>query len=209
MMPFVAPWMAVNSICGTPPTRYGNRHPQFVPHGCFRCAGEDNWIIVAATDADMWQRLAVLIGRTDWAADASLKVAEGRRLIEDEIERGIESWTLTRDADRAMFELQAAKVAGGTARLPIDLLSDPHLEARAYLQEVERPFVGLHRQPSMPIRESVRSYAVRTAAPTLGQHNREILSSFLGLPEAEIEQLAREGIIGTAMLSEEESRRLR
>ncbi|WP_342709959.1 CoA transferase [Bradyrhizobium sp. B124] len=202
MMPFVAPWITVNSICGTPPIRYGNRHPQFVPHGCFRCAGEDNWLLVAATDADMWQRLAVLIGRPDWAADASLKFAEGRRDVEDEIERGIEVWTLTRDADQAMSELQAAGVAAGVARLPIDLLSDRHLRSRAFLQEIDRAFVGLHPQASLPIREGAGYYELRAAAPTLGQHNREILSGILGLSDAEIAHLVREDIIGTAMLSE-------
>ncbi|MCK1590599.1 CoA transferase [Bradyrhizobium sp. 169] len=204
MMPFAAPWITLHSIGGGPSIRYGNRHPQFVPHGCFRCSGEDNWIMVAATDEDMWRRLAVLIGRPDWAADASLKSEEARRSIEDVIERGIQAWTRPRDADRAMFELQAARVAAGVARLPSELLNDRHLKARAFLQEVERPFIGLHPQPSMPIREGGRPYVIRAAAPTLGQHNGEILSGLLGLSEAEIAQLAREGIIGTKMLSEAE-----
>lgn len=204
MMPFLAPWITVHSIDGMPPPKYGNRHPQHVPHGCFRCAGEDNWIMVAATDAAMWQRLATLIGRPDWAEDPSLKPAEARRAIEDDIERGIEAWTLARDADQAMFELQGFRVAAGTARLPIDLLKDPHLGSRSFLQEVNRAFVGVHPQPSMPIRENAGPYPIRTAAPTLGQHNVEVLSGILGLSHAEIEQLERDHIIGTSMLSETE-----
>lgn len=206
MMPFVAPWITIHSIDGMPPRRYGNRHPQFVPHGCFRCAGEDSWIMVAATDDEMWQRLAICIGRPDWASDASLRSAEDRRRIENLIERGIEAWTLTRNANEAMYELQAARIAAGVARLPIDLLRDRHLRARGYLQEVERAFVGLHPQPAMPIREDAGPYATCAAAPTLGQHNEEILSELLGLSEDEIAQLARDAIIGTAMLSEAELR---
>lgn len=204
MIPFVAPWITVHSIDGAQPRRYGNRHPEFVPHGCFRCAGKDNWIVIAATDADMWQRLALLIGRSDWAMDASLRSAEARRDVEDLIERSIEAWTLARDADQAMTELQTGKIAAGVARLPIDLLQDRHLRSRAFLQKIQRAFVGPHPQPSMPIREGAGPYAIRSAAPTLGQHNREILSGHLGLSEAAIAELAREGIIGTAMLSEGE-----
>ncbi|MGX1350510.1 crotonobetainyl-CoA:carnitine CoA-transferase CaiB-like acyl-CoA transferase [Bradyrhizobium elkanii] len=204
MMPFTASWITVQSIGGKPPIRYGNRHPQFVPHGCFRCAGEDNWIIIAAANEDMWRRLAIQIGRPDWATDASLKSAEARRGIEDLIESGIERWTLARDADQAMSELQAANIAAGVARLPVELLKDRHLRSRAYLQEVERAFVGLHPQPSMPIREGAEPYAIRTAAPTLGQHNREILSGLLKLSDGEIAQLVSDGIIGTAMLPEGE-----
>ncbi|MBP0112271.1 CaiB/BaiF CoA transferase family protein [Bradyrhizobium vignae] len=218
LLPFAAPWITVQSLSGlpcaqaapllqreaAPPPKYVNRHPQFVPHGCFRCAGEDKWIIVAATDDHMWQRLATLIGRTDRAMDPSLRPAAARRAIEDEIERDIEAWTLKRDEDDAMAELQAAGVASGVARLPIDLLQDRHLRSRAFLQELERPFIGVHPQPSMPIRDSANPYLVRTAAPTLGQHNREILSELLGLSDDEIKQLAKDRIIGTAMLSEAE-----
>ncbi|TWB86792.1 crotonobetainyl-CoA:carnitine CoA-transferase CaiB-like acyl-CoA transferase [Bradyrhizobium macuxiense] len=202
MMPFAAPWITAHSTGSTPLRRYGNRHPQFVPHGCFRCAGEDNWIMVAATNEEMWWRLALAIGRPDWAADPSLKSEEARRGIEDVLERGIEAWTLTRDPDQAMSELQAAGVAAGVARLPIDLLEDRHLESRAFLQEVERAFIGRHPQPSLPIREGPKSYPIRAAAPTLGQHNIEILSGFLGLSDAEMAQLVREEIIGTAVLPE-------
>ncbi|MDI3567180.1 CaiB/BaiF CoA-transferase family protein [Bradyrhizobium sp. Arg816] len=204
MVPFAAPWITMHSISGMPPERYGNRHPQFVPHGCFRCAGEDNWIVITATDEHMWQRLAVLIGRPDWARDTSLASPEARRAIEDEIEKDIEAWALTRDPDRALSDLQELRIAAGVARLPIDLLKDRHLRSRSFLQEIDRAFIGLHPQPSMPIREGSRPYLIRTAAPTLGQHNTEILSGLLGLSAAEVVQLERDGIIGTTMLSEGE-----
>ena len=38
---------------------------------------------------------------------------------------------------------------------------------------------------------------IRFPAPTLGQHNHEVLSSILGLDEAEIERLENQGVIGT------------
>ncbi|MGY3473588.1 CoA transferase [Bradyrhizobium ottawaense] len=204
MMPFAAPWITLQSTGGAPPPRYGNRHPQFVPHGSFRCAGEDNWITIAVTGADMWRRLARLIGRPDWSRDASLESAEGRRAVEDLIEAGIAGWTLSRDADQAMSELQAEGIASGVARLPIELLSDRHLASRGFLQDVDRAFLGQHPQPSMPVREGTKPYPIRTAAPTLGQHNVEVLSGLLGLSGAEIEELMKDGIIGTEMLSENE-----
>lgn len=142
--------------------------------------------MVAAADEDMWQRLAILIGRPDWATDASLKSAGVRRDTEDATERGIEAWTMTRDADQTMSELQAAGVAASVARLPMICRNDVHLCSRAFLQEVECAFIGSHLQPSMPIREVARPYVKRAAAPTLGQHNTEIQLGLLGLPAAEI-----------------------
>ena len=204
MMPFAAPWIVAHSISGEKPAKYGNRHPDFVPHGCFPCAGSDNWIVVAVSSDAMWPKLCKLLGRVDWAADETLKTAAARRRIESEIEAAIASWTTTRSPDDAMRELQAAGIASGVARLPIELLTDPQLHARGFIQEIDRAFIGRHPQPSMPFREGDKPFAIRSAPPTLGEHNREILGGVLGLSDAEIDQLAREGIIGTEMLMEEQ-----
>ncbi|MBR0871979.1 CoA transferase [Bradyrhizobium tropiciagri] len=204
MMPFAAPWIVAHSIDGKPPAKYGNRHPDLVPHGCFRCAGEDNWIVVAASDDAMWPQLARLLGRADWAADGALATAAGRRAIESEIEAAITAWTSACDPDDAMAALQAAGVAAGVARLPIELLDDPQLRARGFIQEVDRAFIGPHPQPSVPFREGVAPFAIRSVPPTLGEHNREILGGMLGLSDAELAELAQEGIIGTEMLMEEQ-----
>lgn len=204
MMPFAGPWIVAHSIDGREPVKYGNRHPDFVPHGCFPCAGNDNWIVIAVASDVMWPKLAKLLGRADWAEDETLKAAAGRRKIESEIEAAVINWTLTRAPDDAMNALQTAGVASGVARLPIELLKDPQLHARRFIQEIDRAFIGRHPQPSMPFRETNDPFAIRSAPPTLGEHNREILAGILGLPDAEIDQLARDGIIGTEMLMEEQ-----
>jgi crotonobetainyl-CoA:carnitine CoA-transferase CaiB-like acyl-CoA transferase len=43
--------------------------------------------------------------------------------------------------------------------------------------------------------------AIRAAAPTLGQHNAEVLRELLGLSEAEIKALQDDGVIGTVATS--------
>jgi crotonobetainyl-CoA:carnitine CoA-transferase CaiB-like acyl-CoA transferase len=204
MMPFAAPWIIAHSIDGKAPVKYGNRHPDFVPHGCFPCAGDDNWIVVAVSDDAMWPKLAALLGRGDWTADVKLKSAAGRRAIERDIEAAIAAWTSAREPEQAMNALQAAGIASGVARLPIELLKDPQLHARGFIQEVDRAFIGPHPQPSMPFRETEKPFPIRSAPPTLGEHNREILGGILGLSDVEIAQLTRDGIIGTEMLMEEQ-----
>jgi crotonobetainyl-CoA:carnitine CoA-transferase CaiB-like acyl-CoA transferase len=204
MMPFAAPWIVAHSIDGKEPVKYGHRHPDFVPHGCFPCAGGDNWIVVAVSSDAMWPKLANLLGRADWSAADALKGAAGRRKIESEIEAAIADWTSARAPEDAMSAMQAAGVAAGVARLPIELLKDPQLQARGFIQEVDRAFIGRHPQPSMPFRETGLPFAIRSAPPTLGEHNREILLDVLGLTDAEIAELSRDGIIGTEMLMEEQ-----
>jgi crotonobetainyl-CoA:carnitine CoA-transferase CaiB-like acyl-CoA transferase len=201
MLPFTAAWAIEQSAVqrsgkGRVTPRAGNRHPSFVPHGVFPAAGADKWISIAVTDDAMWPPLARLVGLEDDA----LVTAAGRRVQEDRIEAAIAAWTSQRSPDEAMTILQQAGVAAGAVRHPGDLLDDPHLAARGFWQWIERAYVGRHPQPSAPYREKESPIAVRTPAGTLGQHNDEVLGGLLGLPKAELEQLARDGIIGCEAL---------
>jgi crotonobetainyl-CoA:carnitine CoA-transferase CaiB-like acyl-CoA transferase len=193
MMPFAAPWMIAHSIGGKPPVRYGNRHPDHVPHGCFPCTGENSWIAIAVTSDAMWHAFCDVLGKPEWASDTTLE----RRTKEDAIEAAIADWTRTRRADDAMAILQQVGVAAGVLRSPIEMLQDPQLTARGFVQYVERDFIGRHPEPSMPIRAGSDAMPIRFAAPTLGQANAEVLKGILGLSDAEFDELARAGIIGT------------
>ena len=183
MLPLVAPWLIEQSATGKVAPRLGNRHPTYRPHGIFRAAGDDQWILVTATSDAMRRSLCHVIGRDDLADDA--------------IEAAVEDWTSTRGADAAMQALQQAGVAAGVVRSPLALLDDPQLRARGFWQFVERAFVGRHPQPSPPYREAGAPYAVRGAAPTLGQHNGDVLADRLGLSAIEIARLEAAGVIGT------------
>jgi crotonobetainyl-CoA:carnitine CoA-transferase CaiB-like acyl-CoA transferase len=102
-----------------------------------------------------------------------------------------------------MVTLQAAGIAAGVARLPVDLASDPHLMKIGHWQPAVRPFMGPHLLPSVSYREgdATLPYPIERLAPTLGQHNAEVLGDVLGLSASEIAQLAADGVIGTAATS--------
>jgi crotonobetainyl-CoA:carnitine CoA-transferase CaiB-like acyl-CoA transferase len=141
--------------------------------------------------------------RPDLAADGALATAEGRRAEEDRIEIAIRQWTMTVRPDLAMVTLQAAKIPAGVARLPMDLPGDPHLVKVGHWQSVDRPFMGPHLLPSVSYREGYARlpYAIERLAPTLGQHNEEVLCDVLGLGREEIAQLRDDGVIGNVATS--------
>ena len=97
-----------------------------------------------------------------------------------------------------MVTLQEAGIAAGVARLPVDLAGDPHLMQVGHWQPVVRPFMGPHLLASVAYREggNPRPYAIERLAPTLGQHNNEVLGGLLGLSDGEIAALAAAGVIG-------------
>jgi crotonobetainyl-CoA:carnitine CoA-transferase CaiB-like acyl-CoA transferase len=196
MLPFTAVWAIEQSANGRVAPRAGNRHPSFVPHGIFPSAGSDRWVSIAVTEDTMWPALAGTVGLDDPA----LATAAGRRAQEDRIEAAIWAWTRQRSPDEAMTILQKAGVAAGAVRAPFELLNDSHLAARGFWQWIDRAYVGRHPQPSAPYREGGAPIAVRTPASTLGQYNDEVLGGVLGLCRADLDRLAREGVIGTSAL---------
>ncbi|MDB5629303.1 MAG: L-carnitine dehydratase/bile acid-inducible protein, partial [Tardiphaga sp.] len=203
LLPLVAPSIIEQSATGQTSPRIGNRHPRFVPNGCFPCLGEDQWITIAVQDDRRWQALCQAMHRDDLASDEALATATGRRAQEDRIEVAIRQWTTTVRPDLAMVTLQAAGIAAGVARLPADLPGDPHLVGIGHWQAATRPFMGPHLLPSVAYREGddARPYAISRLAPTLGQHNAEVLKGLLGLSDDDIAALRDEGVIGDTAVS--------
>ena len=158
MMPFTAPWMMEQSATGRISPRRGNRHPDFVPHGRFRCVGEDAWVFVAVTDDAMWRACCQAIGREELS---TLATAADRRGREDAIEQAITDWTMRRTPDEAMSTLQRHGVAAGAVRAPLDLYQDPHLADRGFWQTVDRAYLGPHPHSSLAFREGEKPYPVR------------------------------------------------
>ncbi|MDE0940965.1 MAG: CoA transferase [Alphaproteobacteria bacterium] len=183
-------------LTGAPPERTGNRHPAFVPHGCFACAAPDSWLVVAVTEDAQWPKLCTVIGRDDLSARADLHAADGRRAIESEIEAAISAWTTTQGADAAMVTLQNAGVPAGVTRRPTDLLDDPHYAERGFWQEIDRAVVGLKPHPLTPWRFDGERGPLRTPAPLLGEYNRAVFCGILGMSDAEFAALVAADVIG-------------
>ncbi len=197
MLPMVAPWIIEQSAKGVVAPRWGTRHPAYVPHGSFRCTGDDDWVLVAVTTDDQWRSLCRAIGRKDLEAESSLSSFEGRRERETEIEQAIDAWTRTRSSDEAMLLLQRVGIPAGVVRAPYDLICDPHLCERGHWDWIDHPFYGRHPQPTPAYRDDGARYSIRTHAPTLGQHNQEVLGGLLKIPQGELDRLAQSGVIGT------------
>ncbi len=193
MLPLVAPALIEQSATGQTPPRIGNRHPVYVPQGCFRCAGDDAWIAISITGDTMWQALCALLQRPGLA---DLTTAQ-RRAQQDTLEALITAWTKDRSPDAAMASLQSHGIAAGVVRTPFALVDDPHLIARGFWRRLDRPFIGPHWQSSAAFREGHSAYPIRRAAPTLGQDNEAILAGRLQLSREEIDHLAAANVIGT------------
>ena len=114
----------------------------------------------------------------------------------EELDRTVADFTAGQVAELLCAELQAVGVPAAHVASSLELASDPHLTARKFWKLMERDVVGVLPHPAAPYRVGDAPFDIDRPAPTLGQHNREVLTDLLGLADAEIDALERRGVIG-------------
>ena len=202
LFPLAAHGIAQQALTGSDPPRQGNRSDRFAPHGAYLCR-DGEWLVIQAQDENQWEGMRRVLGsRGETFGSLSDRVA--RRV---ELDEAVTAWCCERDADDAMSALQEVGVAAGIVRQSCDLHDEPHLEERGSWQVVSRRFVGEVPHAAAPYRTGPVPLEIGLPSPTLGQHNREVLSGILGLGDDEISDLEREGIIGSKPTLREAGRR--
>jgi crotonobetainyl-CoA:carnitine CoA-transferase CaiB-like acyl-CoA transferase len=176
--------------------RRGNASSIYAPHGCYRTAGEDSWITIAATTEEEWQALCITMQRSDLTDDPRYNTVSARLGNKESLDSIIEGWTLKMDKYDVMRVLQAKGVPAGPVLHAADLLKDDHLMKTEFFVPLPREHVGIHRYAKTPIHLSKTPGKRKRSAPTLGEHNREILRDLIAIPPASILQLEEENVIG-------------
>jgi benzylsuccinate CoA-transferase BbsF subunit len=176
-------------------TRMGNRSAYAIPHGAYRCRGDDRWCVIAVSSDEEWERFCKVTGKSQWRSDPRFMTFQGRKENEDELDRLVESWTVNRSAEQVMTEMQGAGVSAGVVQTGEDLIeNDPHLKSRHFYWELEHPEIGMYRAPGPAFRLSKLPCELESA-PLLGEHNEYVLKEILGMSDEEIAELIIEGAI--------------
>ena len=189
------------SMAGREMGRAGNRDDRFAPQGAYRCADDGDeqvWFALTVENDEQWWALTEVVGRRDWADDEQLATLEGRRARHDELDAHLEQWAHGLDVDDVVGKLRARGVPAARVLTVPHMYGEPQLEARGYYQELPHPKSGPRRYPGWPMQFSFLATPHRTGAPTMGQHNAEVLGE-LGYTAEEITALERDGVIGDRM----------
>ncbi|MGD8829036.1 MAG: CoA transferase [Pseudomonadales bacterium] len=196
LFPLAAHGILEYAATGAPPPRQANRSRTCAPHGVYPCAPTedepDSWLVLQVQTEDQWQSL---VSRVPALSDFG--GLEDRLARVDALDAAIAAWTRTLTASSLMLELQGLGVPAAATRAMANVLREPQLQARRYWQWLDRPVVGNQPNPAAPFRLDSEPIPIRAPAPTLGQHNREVLGDILGLDDDALASLEAQGVIGT------------
>jgi crotonobetainyl-CoA:carnitine CoA-transferase CaiB-like acyl-CoA transferase len=173
----------------------GNRDDVVAPQGCYRCVGEDAWLVVSVGSDDAWAALAGTIGRADLA---HLSRAE-RHARHDELDTALAAWTAGRTAAAAAKACRACGVAAAPVLDEAGCLADEHLAARRAFR-----LNGSEDVPPTPFPD----HLFRWDGPPLrwgplcrlGTENERVFREVVGLSDPELDALRAEGHLSTAYL---------
>jgi benzylsuccinate CoA-transferase BbsF subunit len=163
--------------------------------GVYRCRGDDRWCAIAVATDEEWQGFKKALGNPPWAEARRFATLSARLKNKKALDELIEDWTKTRPAEEVMVLLQAQGVAAGVVQNARDLAKDPQLKERGFFIELDHPEMGKTISDATPIRLSDTPPQYSRPAPLPGQDNNYVYSELLGLSEAEINKLKKQGVI--------------
>ncbi|MCI0788109.1 MAG: CoA transferase [Chloroflexi bacterium] len=184
------------ALDGTEPERVGNRHREKAPHNVFRCQGEENWVAISVDGDSQFQALAQAAGSPGWVDDPRFATSEARLGHQDELDPLIENWTKGLQAPDVVERLQVVGVPAGPVLDSAQVLADPHMIDRGFVQSPDHPEVGPRPMGAFAWGVDGGRPGVARSAPLLGEHNRKVIQELLQVPDHEFKRLMEQGVIG-------------
>jgi len=186
-----------SAICfatGKAPGAMGTAHPLNGPYQAFPAS--DGWITVGAANQENWLRLLQALEAPELRDDPRFLNNADRMRNLSALTDVLTPLFQRRTVADWMHRLEASGVPAGPVLDIAQMHKDPQALAREMIVETTHPTAGQVKAIGLPIKFSDTPGGVRTAAPLLGQHTREILRE-RGFSDAEIDQMAAQGAIQT------------
>ena len=189
----IGPQAANYRLTGKVKPRTGSRSTNSAPRNAYRCK-DGRYVGLSASTQKMAERVFRSIGRPELIEDPRYRTNAERVKHAKELDAIIGAFIAARTQAENVAFFEQAEVTIGPIYDVTQILEDPHVIERELLAEYpDADMTALPMHHVVP-RLSGTPGSIRTPAPTLGQHNAEILKS-LGLKDGEIKNLREKGIV--------------
>ena len=184
-----------SAICfatGKAPGPMGSAHPLNAPYQAFPAS--DGWITVGAANQENWLRLITALEAPELGDDPRFANNAERMRNLSPLTAALTPLFQQRTLADWLKRLEESGVPAGPVLDVAQMHADPQALARQMIVETTHPTAGKVKAIGLPIKFSDTPGGVRTAAPVMGEHTREVLLE-TGFSKAEIEQMAEQGAI--------------
>jgi len=178
---------------GEPLVPWGAQLPACVPGNAFRCR-DDRFVYTGCILETHWARFCRLLGRPELVEEPGWRSNVERIANREAVHELFEAWCAAFDRDELLDLLAAEGLPGAPVRSYDELADDPHVHSREMLIDVELQEGGKAPLTGPAVKFSRTPTAIRTPAPSPGQHTRQVLTS-VGVEPERFEQLRLDGVV--------------
>jgi crotonobetainyl-CoA:carnitine CoA-transferase CaiB-like acyl-CoA transferase len=137
----------------------------------------DGYVAISPREDAQWARWLELMGNPDWSEDPKFNTRSARQQNSLELWELLAAWTRQRSRFDIARDGQQRRIPCFPVNTVSDLLNDPHLKERRFFVSIDHPVAGSFQYPGVAYRLSNTPLTLGSRpAPTLGQHNEEVLS---------------------------------
>ena len=179
----------------TAPAKAGSAAPYAAPNEAYQTL--DGWIMVAAYHPKRWQALCAVLGAGELEHDPRFSSNESRVAHRDALRQALTPLFRQRATDEWVNRLAKSDILCAPVADYDDVVRSQEYAASGIDSWVDHPVAGKVRMPGFAPgpAHATSSHDPNTAAPTLGQHSRQILNE-CGYDPAEIEAMFGSGVLG-------------
>ena len=189
----VARWYAT----GQEPGRIGTRHPSATPFQAFPTA--DGWMVLALAWGveSQWELFCAELGLTQLVGDERFETSLKRTQNHAELEPLLFEATKQQTTDHWVETLSVYGIPIGPLNTIGQAVAQPQIQYRGMITEVEHPIAGTIKMADSPLKLSRTPGRVRGPGPAFGADTGAVLSEWLDLDAAKIDELTEAGVVLT------------
>jgi len=186
----LGPQAAAYRLTGKIKPRTGSRSTNSAPRNVYRCK-DGLYVALSASTQKMAERTLSAVGRPELIDDPRYRTNGERVKHAAELDAIIGAFVAQRTQAENVAFFEQAEVTIGPIYDVRQILEDPHFIEREIIADYPDHEMGAFPMHHVVPRLLGTPGSIRTPAPELGQHNRELL----GLDEKQYRQLLEKGIL--------------
>lgn len=190
----LGPQATVYDQLGVVQGRTGNAAPFTAPRNAYK-SSDDKWLALSGSAQSIAERVARVIGRSEWIEEDWYKSHAGRLEHIKELDEAIGSWIGAHTAAEVMSTFAEQEGAIAPIYTIADIFEDPQFKARDAITKVHHPELGDMAMANVVPKFSETPGQIRfPGRQEIGADNHEVLAE-IGMTDDDIELLKKEGVI--------------
>jgi len=185
------------STLGEVQGRVGNGTGSASPRGIYQAA-DGAWLSIAASNEVIARRLFLAMGRPELSDDPRFATNEARMANNDAIQQEVSGWVAARPRAEVLKILDGFEVVSAAVNDARDIIADPHFSQRTLVNLTGSELLGAAVMPGPVLHMASYPGPAYDGVPAIGEHTKPVLAGALELTQAELDELARRGVIGAA-----------